>query len=535
MVVLPVVERELRVAARGRAIYRVRFWAVLALLSVFIWFLKTSGIDQNSSRFGLEAISVLLVPAFVFSLFIGVLATADCVSSEKREGTLGLLFLTDLKGYDVICGKLAANSLNAIYGLLAILPVLGLPVLLGGVTFTQFAKLAVVLLSTMILSLAAGIFVSTYSRNDRKAMFFIVLLLAAVTTLPFVLPVWWNSAVQTLAIGDAWKYFLFSPGYGILQTLHPPSGVYREFTFWLSISWQWLLAAALIAAASAHVPHSWEESGAKKKPRRQRATTTVRAKSRAAQGRAWLERNPFLWLAMQDEEASPRRVWMFVAFILGMWVVAGLIYGINLMADEEVVTMTMVALHVPLKIWIAAEAARRFSEDRNNHTFESLLSTPLSAGQIIQGQLLALLKQFAGPVGVVLVWETFMAMHKRTYGHWQDWGSIGCWPRMALLVADAGALAWVGMWLGLRCKGRIRAILGSLIVVLFIPWLMTQMIMAVLPNRALSIVLTNAWSQDDWKTIQIMATLGPSLLVDFAIMVWAVTRLPQNFRRLAIR
>ena len=125
-----------------------------------------------------------MIPAFVFSLFIGVIATADCVSSEKREGTLGLLFLTDLKGYDVICGKLAANSLNAIYGLLAILPVLGLPVMLGGVTFAQFVKLAIALFSTMVLSLSVGIFVSTYSRNERKAMFFTVLILLAATILP---------------------------------------------------------------------------------------------------------------------------------------------------------------------------------------------------------------------------------------------------------------------------------------------------------------------------------------------------------------
>ena len=47
----------------------------------------------------------------------GLLGTADCVSSEKRDGTLGLLFLTDLKGYDVICGKLAANSVSVLYGL----------------------------------------------------------------------------------------------------------------------------------------------------------------------------------------------------------------------------------------------------------------------------------------------------------------------------------------------------------------------------------------------------------------------------------
>ena len=35
-----------------------------------------------------------------YCLISGRLTTVDCISEEKREGTLGLLFLTDLKGYD---------------------------------------------------------------------------------------------------------------------------------------------------------------------------------------------------------------------------------------------------------------------------------------------------------------------------------------------------------------------------------------------------------------------------------------------------
>ena len=62
--------------------------------------------------------------ALSFCLFAGVFLTADCLSEERREGTIGLLFLTDLKGYDVILGKLAASSINSIYGVVSILPLL---------------------------------------------------------------------------------------------------------------------------------------------------------------------------------------------------------------------------------------------------------------------------------------------------------------------------------------------------------------------------------------------------------------------------
>jgi ABC-type transport system involved in cytochrome c biogenesis permease component len=38
------------------------------------------------------------------------------VSSEKREGTLGLLFLTPLTGMDIVLGKMACHSLQLGYG-----------------------------------------------------------------------------------------------------------------------------------------------------------------------------------------------------------------------------------------------------------------------------------------------------------------------------------------------------------------------------------------------------------------------------------
>ena len=106
---------------------------------------------------------------------------------------------------------------------------------------------------------------------------------------------------------------------------------------------------------------------------------------------------------------------------------------------------------------------------------------------------------------------------------------MGYLPQIVLLVADAVALAWAGMWLGLKCKGRIRAILGSLILVLFVPWVMTQLIMSMVTPYI------NLWGPDDSKKWQMTAVLVPALVVDLAIWVWADSRLPQSFRQLALR
>jgi ABC-type multidrug transport system permease subunit len=106
----------------------------------------------------------------LYCLAAGRLMTADCLSREKREGTLGLLFLTDLKGYDVVLGKLAATSLDGFYGLLAVFPLAGHSAADGGMTNGELWRMVLVLVNTFLFSLAIGLFVSAVNRDEQKAM-----------------------------------------------------------------------------------------------------------------------------------------------------------------------------------------------------------------------------------------------------------------------------------------------------------------------------------------------------------------------------
>src|SRR6266513_2901038 len=183
MTFLPIVERELRVAARRRGTYLLRF--LLALVALVFWFLLLVSARSSSAEKGQILFMAIGIIALGFSLLAGVFLTADCLSEEKREGTLGLLFLTELKGYDVVLGKLMATSLHAFYGLLAVLPLLALPLLMGGVTAGEFWRVTVVLIATLLLSLAVGMVVSGFCRETRQAM---ALTLLGVIVLAGVLP-----------------------------------------------------------------------------------------------------------------------------------------------------------------------------------------------------------------------------------------------------------------------------------------------------------------------------------------------------------
>src|SRR5947208_13842031 len=157
MIFLPIVERELRAASRRRGTYWNRAVAALAAILIFGGALFFEA-HQPPKELGKDIFNALAGLFLFSSLVAGVRYTADCLSEEKREGTLGLLFLTDLKGYDVVLGKLAATSVNTFYGMLAIFPILAISLLVGGVTGTEFWRMVLVSADNLLFSLALGIF-----------------------------------------------------------------------------------------------------------------------------------------------------------------------------------------------------------------------------------------------------------------------------------------------------------------------------------------------------------------------------------------
>src|SRR5258706_3116716 len=183
MTFLPIVDRELRVAARKRSTFWVRVAAAMVALVIAVGFLLMTEISffrfgTPSLGSGLFAVLTWLSLAAVLSA--GLFFTSDCLSEEKRDGTLGFLFLTDLRGYDVVLGKLLATSLRGFYALLAVFPILAITLLMGGVTGGQFWMTLLALVNALFISLAAGMFVSAISRDSQKALAATVLLLCVV-------------------------------------------------------------------------------------------------------------------------------------------------------------------------------------------------------------------------------------------------------------------------------------------------------------------------------------------------------------------
>ena len=305
MTFLPIVERELRVAARLRSTFWVRIAAALVATvigSAFLWLASASGIGAGGVNVGQILFGVLTWLSLAAALSAGLFFTSDCLSEEKREGTLGFLFLTDLRGYDVVLGKLLVTSLRGFYALLAVFPILAITLLLGGVTGEEFWKAILALINAMFVSLSAGMFVSALSREAQKAMggtlVLLVLLIVVGPTADWMIAEGWNRPYDPI-------FSLSSPGFLFVSASRG-----NPSTFWSSLAANQAIAWTLLGTACILIPRNWQDKGTgavTAKGSRAYAWKFGGAKFREALRRKLIDPNPVVWLACRANIEAPMK------------------------------------------------------------------------------------------------------------------------------------------------------------------------------------------------------------------------------------
>jgi ABC-type transport system involved in cytochrome c biogenesis permease component len=133
MSAVAVIGRELRAESRRPGNYWLRVLAAGGLMLVFASLVITW--QDDAAYLGRTLFRILHQTTLFACWILAPLMTADCISRERREGTLGLLFLTPLTPLDVILGKSCVHILRVLTLLVAALPILGMPFVLGGVAW----------------------------------------------------------------------------------------------------------------------------------------------------------------------------------------------------------------------------------------------------------------------------------------------------------------------------------------------------------------------------------------------------------------
>jgi ABC-type transport system involved in multi-copper enzyme maturation permease subunit len=481
---LPIVSRELTVTARRRSTYLVRVGAATLALLAMLWLVMVTAASGGTATLGKMLFDTVSGFAFACSLLAGVGITSDCLSAEKREGTLGLLFLTDLKGYDVILGKLISSSVVSFYGLLATVPVISIAILLGGVSLGRVLTVSVVLMNTMFFSLSAGLFISSLSRNERKAAFATFVLVAGFTLLPVVGIHFYEQflEVQILPAKQA-VILLPSPLLSLVMTLDTTltgAGA-APFPIAVPIILIHLLGWGFLAVAGLVLPRTAQERPKGRRGERwvgfKRRWTYGSGEKRVRHRRELLDRNPILWLASRDRN-KPRYVWFFLGifFLLWLW---GAWNTPAVFLDWDAAAWGLWFLHGFLKIWFASEVCHLLIEDRRAGALELLLATPMRVRDIARGHELALMRQFLWPAVLLLVLDVAVLL-RALQGTGHEYGAIllAFLFGMTVFVLDLVTIQWVGMWAALSTGNLNRALHSTCFRVLLAPWLIFAAIMS---------------------------------------------------------
>lgn len=584
MTFLPIVERELRVSARKRSTFWVRIVAALVALVIGSGFLllTLAGFGFGTVSLGRGLFATLTWLSLAAALSAGLFFTSDCLSEEKREGTLGLLFLTDLCGYDVVLGKLLATSLRCFYALLAVLPILATTLLMGGVTGGQFWKTSLALVNAMFLSLAAGLFVSALSRDSQKALagtLFLMVLLAATGPLC-------QAALAAVNPGSYYPLLrLSSPVY-----LFTTADTWGNSDFWTGLLLNQVVAWLLLGCTCAVLPRAWQEKA-----------------SRTSSGKSWshgwrfggtrrrarlreklIDLNPVFWLACRER-------WQAVALWVMTLLTAGGVAAIFTSGVDPTIWLAWNyfggALTLVIYLGLASQAGRFFIEAQRSGLTELLLATPLTARSIVQGQWRALVRMFAAPLALFLLAQLFA-----TYGQQMAWGRMAATvpaptpgvitpgttngasvttatavapvmtttsgaattftfsavgssaPRGLLpfaaslggtltLLANFAALAWFGMWMGLTSKSTNLATLKTILFVQIIPWFviyfasMMIFVLFLIPQFMSKVAAKAPQVMTLWYPLIFgIVTTVLSLAKDAWLGLWARKKLHSEFR-----
>lgn len=436
------------VLAKSPALYRTRLTASLGLLALGIGF---AILYENAGLRALgPVVESLAFILFIICMFAGVQLTSDSIAREKRDGTLGLLFLTPLIPFQIVIGKLVAHGLMGFYWVLITVPLLSILLIVGGIEGSTLFVLALAGLNTVFFSGAVGLFVSTLLTKRKKAgaagtwviMFFwwgVPLLIAAVQGPNFYKAPPWLIEVMNLFVIN-----------GIFSSLFAGPQVRVIPSPWLNILATHLMAWGFVGLAAYYLRRRWQDHPPAAKmnfrerwKQRSLGKPAVRLRLR----RQLLDRNPFLWLASRERL---RPFWLWVITVLSLIFITFMIpAGADAIGLIAGLTLALSILH---KALLASSAGHQLIVEQEQGTLEMLLSTPLAAQEVLRGQLNAVLRQFRGPVALafllqlggavflLLVPELGASLGKSAIV------AAGMAVNALIYLLDLYALLWVGMW-----------------------------------------------------------------------------------------
>ncbi len=469
--ILPVLQRELLVRARTGFTYLLRTaTAVIGLVAVvFLWGVLDLASPSNA-LLGQEIFTALLFLLVAVALFEGVRSSALSIVEERTEGTLGLLFLTDLSSRDILVGKVGSHALSSLFALLGAAPLLMLPLLLGGVDVTTSLAGVWVVLNALLFSLACGTLASVWCRKKITAFALAYGLVIVLALLPMLVrllsPRFYNSVPQSLA-----KIALLgNPIIGVDFITRWSGRAGWQAEFWLAQAAVTLVSLGALAFASRLLKQTWLTgkdlvATAPKTPRRNIDDLLNALGQRFSSLSRWV---PPPADPLSRILAARLNVNRWLPLLMLLAVAQAFAMGVYEATEDAgwggVLTVLLISLVAQLLF--CHIAVQTFAEGRGTGELEILLTTPLDDRHLVNG-LWFLLRRFIGWIaGISVAAEMIVALGQALWGDpyrflTGDGFQLNFIGKILTVGADTFALcatAWFGLWAGLRSRNSAVAV-----------------------------------------------------------------------------
>lgn len=401
---LPVVHRELLVAARDGGHRRLQTLAIVGGLCAFLlmWSARNRAMPQQIS----ETLFLMLAAALLlYAVLAGPIHTSDAIGREKREGTLGLLFLTELRGYDVILGKVVSHSIRSVLAVLGMIPVLALPMMLGGISGGQVIRMVWLVLVTLGVSMSVGMLASVLARDFRSALMATVLVMGTLTVgLDGGGWVWGKfRGVNAEAIRQYSPLALFRWSRMEIAQDAQAHEAFRRGTRRLLIGSVLILGLASFAVGrfreeivNAPVTAADEATGRKE----------GLVGYRQYQWETLLVRHPYAWLQRVLRPVPGYFLWSFWGLVgLNLLGYAGALWLTTETMRLAALGMNLLllwGLHLLLKLQVTLAATRGIAADRESGALELLVVAGIGGAELEASMKAGLMRQYLWAAGVIL-------------------------------------------------------------------------------------------------------------------------------------
>ncbi|HKB06058.1 MAG TPA: ABC transporter permease [Gemmataceae bacterium] len=505
----------LRVGRKPRQIwFRVAYAAFLAFLFTWVymaWLSATPNVGAYAPRQAMARMAetyfyVYAIVQFIMVCFLTPASVAGAIADEKERRTLEFLLATDLTDREILFGKLASRVGALLVFLMAGVPILGMLQFFGGIdpdlVLAAFAATVVVVLSLSALGIAASV-LSRRARDAIALTYLVGIAYVVLSILVWVLfnapPLRWTVEVFGYAISSedisypivAGNPFFMVPdvmrkrAFGAVDLFE----ALGHFTLFHAV----VIAALVTWAGYKLRPIALKQTFGSTKPSVLRRLLLGRPRGESSAARRPRARRPLVKVnrpAVGDSPVVWKEVFVDSGLKLGGFarvLVIGLVAasltpvalifyftiidhsgwsnktpwqdfgeGVNVYLR---IAGTMIGCLLFLAVTIRGSAC--ISGERDRHTLDALLTTPLAARSIVWG------KWWGCVLGFRLGWAWL-------FGLWVFAMAVGgvhpvMFPAAVLSVAVyASAYAWLGIFCSLHCRTTLRATMTAILAAVFL-------------------------------------------------------------------